>query len=287
MLNTKQRSIVFTLFCLFATVSVGVEVFLLYSLVVRDFTGIKVASAFLNGGVLVLFGRGFWALISKTFLTPSRMPPDRLHRYASQRCSIIENASGLGQDLYLIRRNLITNTLEFCEECLRGWVPGSHFELCVFVDQEQPLLFSYFDSNHDVTALSMKERERNPRFYVEKGYEVTKLLGAPTSYPRVVGDTLAGKAEYAFTSAVQRKQLRSSVLLCLEVATPCALVITSNEKNAFSETDPELMSFIRYIGASVRYDLFEGDFVRQIRNLKPKLFDVARAHQSSNPPPGQ
>jgi hypothetical protein len=272
MLNRTQRWIVFFLFCIFSTVCIGGEVYLVYSLVHGEITNIKAISAFLNTTVLVLIGRKFGEMISKTFLQSSIIPPERLHRFASERCSIIQNAISSRQDAYLTRQNLITNTLKFSEESLRGWVPGSHFELCVFIDQKEPLLFAYFDSNHDTTARSMGERERNPHFYVEKGYEVTRLLQTPTSYPRVLKDTHDPKANYVFTSNDQRKQLGSTVLICLDVTTPCALVVTSNQKNAFPETDPEVMSFIKYIGESVRYDLIEEDFVRRIRDLKPSLF---------------
>jgi hypothetical protein len=195
-----------------------------------------------------------------------------LHRFASARCSIIENALRGGQELYLTRQDLVTNTLKFCEESLRGWVPGSHFELCVFVDAEEPLLFAYFDSNNKTTARSMKERERNPRLYIEKGYEVTKLLQTPTSYPRVLKDTSDTESNYVFTSDEQRLQVRSSVLLCFDVAAPSALVVSSNENNAFAGIDPELMPFIKYIGESVRFDLIERDLIHQIRRLRPDLF---------------
>jgi len=271
LLNTIQRWIIFALFCLFATASVALEVYLVYSLVQEKFSNIQAFTAIVNGGLVFAFSRLFIQMISRTFLKPS-IRPDRLHRFASERCGIIENAQHSGQDEYLSRQRLITNTLKFSEESLRGWVPGSHFELCVFVDQEQPFLLAYFDSNHDTTARSMKERERNPRFYAEKGYEVTKLLRTPTSHPHVLEDTHDAKVQYVFTSDEQRKQLRSSVLLCLDVATPCALVVSSNEKSAFPETDPEVMSFIKYIGALVKYDLFEGDFIRDIRRFKPELF---------------
>jgi len=120
----------------------------------------------------------------------------------------------------------------------------------------------------------MRDREQNPNFYVEKAYEVTRLLQTPTSHPRFLKDTHDTKANYVFTSTEQRKQISSSVPICLDVTTPCALVVSSNEKNAFPETDPEVMSFIRYIGESVRYDLIEGSFLRQIRTLKPNLFDA-------------
>jgi hypothetical protein len=273
LLNTTQKWIVFVLFCLYATACVALEGFLVYSIVKYQFGALKITATFLNTSVLVWIGRRFGEMISKTFLKSDVVSPDRLYRIASDRCGTVENARRSGEAQYQTRRSLIGNTLKFSEESLRGWVAGSHFELCVFVDQEQPLLFAYFDSNHDVNALSMKERERNPLFYVEKGYEVTKLLRTPTSYPRVINDTQAAKAKYVFTSAQQRKQIKSSLLLCLDVATPCALVITSNEKNAFHENDPDLMSFIKYIGASVLFDLFDGNFVHHIRELRPELFN--------------
>lgn len=275
MLSATQRRSLFVLFCIFATASVGLECYLVVSLIEKQINNFKVISTLLNGGVLALFGHGFWRLISQNFLQSSIIPPERLHRFASERCNIIENALPAPADAYATRKNLVTNTLKFSEESLRGWVPGSHFELCVFVDQNEPLLFAYFDSNQDATARSMKEREQNPRFYVEKEYEVTRLLQRPTSVPRVLSDTHDAKTKYIFTSNEQRKQLRSSVLICLDITTPCALVISSNEKNAFPETDPEVMSFVRYVGEAVRYDLIEDDFLHQIRLLKPDLFTRA------------
>ena len=62
--------------------------------------------------------------------------------------------------------------------------------------------------------------------------------------------------------------------LCLDLENPGALLISSNAKNAFSETDPEVMAFIRFIGELVRYDLFESDFVHQICELRPQLFSA-------------
>jgi hypothetical protein len=202
----------------------------------------------------------------------SNMSFQRLHAFASDRCGIIENAIRSEQDPYLTRQNLITNTLRFSESALKGWVSGSHFELCVFVDQREPLLFAYFDSNRNTVARSMGERERNPRFYVEKEYEVTKVLRSPSSQPRVLEDTNDSKTKYVFASESQRKQLQSSVLICSDVSKPCALVVSSNKTKAFTETNPEVMSFIKYIGELVRYDLIEDDFVSRIREFKPRLF---------------
>jgi hypothetical protein len=196
----------------------------------------------------------------------------RLHRLATDRSGIIEDGRRSNRDVFETRKALVTSTLRFVEETLQGWVPGSHFELCVFVDAKEPLLFSYFDSNHDTVARSMSLREQNPIFYLEKGYEVTKVLSNPTSQPRVIGDTHDTKANYSFTTDEQRKQIRSSVLLSLDLGRPFALVVSSNVKGAFKESDAKLMSFVRYAGELIRSDLLDDGFVDEIRAMKPALF---------------
>ena len=204
-----------------------------------------------------------------------------LHRFAAERCRIIEQAMQSEQDPFITRQVLVGNTLKFAEESLTGWVSGSHFELCVFVDPAEPLLFAYYDTRGDTTSRSMQGREQNPNFYVDKRYEVTKILQAPTSHPRVIPDTREESASYVFTTDSQRKQVRSSVILCLDLQRPFALVVSSDQPHAFREAevigDPrsDVMPFISYIGDLVRYDLIDGNFVAQIRNFKPRLFSKA------------
>jgi len=89
-------------------------------------------------------------------------------------------------------------------------------------------------------------------------------------------DTSAPKAKYVFTSPYQRRQLKSSLLICPDVTAPCALVLSSNKKNAFRENESEFMSFVRYMCETVRFDLMEGDFLNQIRDLRPNLFNIPK-----------
>lgn len=122
----------------------------------------------------------------------------------------------------------------------------------------------------------MKDRETNPRFYVEKGYEVTKLLRKPTSQPRVLKDTHEKKAKYAFTSAEQRKQLKSSVLLCLDVTTPCALVVSSNVHQVHRgagvlRPNQRRFLFIRFVGLSHTYSTWPASLVSYSKETKPKI----------------
>ena len=284
MLNGLQRGVLFWVFCLIILVSLGLSSILVWAMVERGFTGGKAVSALLSTG---LFGGCcyiFQKMIRANFLDREALPMARLHELAANRSNIIENARHTKQDIYQTRRALITNTLKFAEETLRNWLRGSHFEYCVFIDADNPVLFSYFDSNRNEVARSMAGREREPAYYVEKGYEVTKVLKNLTSQPRVIEDTSADGSKYVFTSKEQRNQLRSTLLLCLDLGVPCALVVSSNAKNAISATDDKLMSFIRYIGELIRFDLFDSDFIYAIKSIKPELFP--NIDQQLKLPPG-
>jgi hypothetical protein len=271
MLTTTQQKVVFALVCAFTVLAVGVEVYLVHSIIDNGFTDVKAVLTVLDAGVLFLFAKRFVKIVDLAFFT-HRITPEQLQRFAAQRNVKLDNARQSGEGPELTRQNLIVNSLEFCEECLKGWAPGHHFELCVFVDRELPMLFAYFDSNGTKDAKSMPLRKANPRFYVEHGYEVVKLLQAPTSQPRVLSDTHDVEAHYAFISNQQRDQIKSTVLYCIDVTSPCALVVSSNERNAFKDSERELIAFIKFIGALVRYDLFQDDFARNVRAYYPDYF---------------
>ncbi|WP_339821507.1 hypothetical protein [Sulfitobacter dubius] len=205
------------------------------------------------GGIGVLFKK----LVEDTFVKPELLPMDRLHQLATTRNKILETARRNKQDVLETRKALVTDTLQFIEKTLHGWVPGAHFELCVFVGAKEPVLFSYFDSNHDTVARSMALRDENPKFYIEQGYEVTKVLAQPTSQPRIIGDTHDAKSGYSFTTKEQQNQIKSSVLLSLDLERPLALVLSSDEKGAFGVADQKLMPFIRYVGELIHSDLID------------------------------
>jgi hypothetical protein len=88
----------------------------------------------------------------------------------------------------------------------------------------------------------------------------------------VIRDTYDKKANYYFVTPEQKKQVRSTLLLCIDMNMPCALVITSDAKNAFSLTDNQQIVFIQFIADLVKYDLFEDDFIRNIKDIRPDLF---------------
>jgi hypothetical protein len=273
-LKPLERSSLFVLLCIFAIVCACIEVYLFYAMVSSGFTVGKGVTSVLNGGILFTGGRVFLKVLSKTFLEPDAVISfNKLHRFASDRCRVLDADGANHGDEYSNRQRLVTEILSFAESCLRGWVPGTHFELCVFIDAEQPILFAYFDTNHDNVARSMKNREQNPYWYVENRYEVTKLLANPSSHPRIIQDTAARKFQYSFASDQQRKQLKSTVLWCFDVGTPSAIVVSSNAKNAFRESDAEVTSFVKFVGTMAHFDLFDGGFVHRVRALKPDWFE--------------
>jgi len=271
MLNLAQRWIIFTLFCAITLGCGCLEFYIIKTAVDNGLDWGKGFGALFGTGILAGCGVIFQQLVRANFLKGDRVKTSRLHLLATERTSIVRQKSQVNSDEFGTRRDLITNTLKFAEETLRGWIPGSHFELCVFVDAEMPLLLSYYDSNHQTHARSMTARQSSPRYYVEKGYEVTKLLANPSSRPKVIPDTEAA-AGYVFASDSQRQQLRSTMLMVLDMEQPCALVVSSNSANAFDENNEQLMSFLKFVGETVRYDLHFGEFIGHIRGLKPELF---------------
>jgi hypothetical protein len=255
-----------------ATLSVfGLEIYLIWAMVANGFSAGPAVTAVLNGSALGACAAIFMRLVQKSFLDKEALPMERLHRNTAERNRIVDQANG-GMPLFDVKKALVTNTLRFAEETLNGWIPGTHLELCVFINADQPLLFSYYDSQHDDVAKSMAARRGNPNFYIEKGYEVTKLLRQPSSHPVIIEDTHVATTGYRFTTDEQRRQIRSTLLLSLHLEAPIAMVVSSNEKNAFDRDDTKLMSFLKYVGELIRCDLTQGEFAAQVGRHSPELF---------------
>jgi hypothetical protein len=221
--------------------------------------------------VLTVPGKVFLTIVSKLFLDLG-LTTTRLHEFSSERSRIASEGAGPNTDEFRDMAALVTNTLKFAESWLHGWIKGSHFELCVFVDREMPLLFAYFDSNKDTISRSSQNRNASPTYYRDEDYEVIKLLDAPSSVPHIVPNTT--KSTYVFTSRNQESQIGSTILLYADVSVPCVLVLTSDKKKAFDKKNKEVILFVKYIAETVYYDLRQRDFVNRIRKLKPELFAI-------------
>ena len=265
MLSKLQKDILFWIFCIL-TVFLGLsEVHLIYKLSVNEITWGKSIAFLLNSGLLAGSGTIFKKLLAQNFVDKEVLPMRRLHSLISMRRSIVDAAKRNGLDEETVRRDLVTNTLRFAELTLTGWIPGTHFELCVFIDADQPVMFSYFDSKHDESARSMKERSRNPYFHIEKSYEVSKMLQSPSSEPRIIENTADEKKSYKFVTEQQQRQLKSTAIFAIDINFPSALVLSSNAPNAILETNDELLSFLRFVVEQIRFDLSENNFLENFR----------------------
>lgn len=273
MLNSRERSITFYLMCAAVVAVFAVQLVLVYVVLFTEFTNVKLALSAIESGALGAVGWQFVRIVRENFTGRATMPFEKLHGLMSRRCEIAENSILSSTDPYTHRKNLVTNTLEFAEGLLRERLPGAHFELCVFVDDKQPLLFAYYDSNRATAARSMSRRRREPNYYVDAGYEVVKLLRQPTSRPRIIEDTTAPASKYEFTSPEQKKQIRSTLLLCIDVSKPCALVVSCDRVNAFTEKDAELHAEVKFLSSLIRYDLVEGGFFGKIRHYMSEFFN--------------
>jgi len=272
-LSTAKQSVLFYMLCAITVACVAFEGYLIYAMIATGFTAGKTVAGVANGGIMFASGKIFLQLLKNTLLKPEKdISFGKLHRFASDRCRALNEIRQANLDDFVSRQRLLTEALAFAEESLRGWLPGSHFELCVFVDQDQPLLFAYFDSNGNHSARSMIDREKDHNWYVKKKYEVVKVLTNPSSHLFIINDT--EREDYSFTSKQQRKQLKSTMLWCFDLENPCAIVISSNSKEAFKTTDPEVESFVKFIGTLVRFDLLDHGFLPRIRDFKPSLFSA-------------
>ena len=289
MLKSIERSTAFVLFCIFTTACVSLEVFLCYSMIAVGFTIGKAAIGVLNLTVMYATWKAFLRVTSKK--TEDVISFSKLHHFSSDRFRLLEKDIRPGLDDYATRQYLVTEILRFAEESLHEWLPGSHFELSLFIDRDQPLLFSHFDSNHESTVRSMQHREHDSYWYIENQYEVTKLFSEPSTDPIFIQNTEDKKNRYFFSSAERRKQLRSTMLWCIDLNIPCALVVSSNATNAFRESDPEVVAFLKFIGNMARFYLLERGFLYRIYELRPDLFPPAairlvnaRRHSSTGQP---
>ena len=273
MLKSIERSTAFVLFCIVTTACAGLEVFLCYSMFAVGFTAGKAVIGVLNLAVMCATWKAFLSVVSRE--PEPVISFSKLQRFSSDRYSLLGKDISAGLDDYTTRQYIVTEILKFAEEFLHDWLPGTHFELSIFVDRDQPLLFAYFDSNHESTVGSMQHRERNSYWYLENKYEVTKLFNKPTSHPRIIQNTEDKKNRYFFSSDERRNQLRSTMLWCIDLNVHCAIVVSSNVKDAFQEADPEVVAFIQLIGNMARFYLFERGFLYRIRELRPDLFPTS------------
>jgi hypothetical protein len=273
MLSQQQKRVIFYIFCIVILIFAGVEVAIVWNFLSQGFNTGNGVAVFVNSSFLAACGELFRRMVKSNFSQGDKIQLVRLHKHFADRSKVLADLSTADPDEFAIRTAAISNTLKFAEQTLRGWLPGTHLEFCVFVDPEWPLMIAYFNSSLNEVNMSMEARKNSRSYYKDNSYEAAKLLADPGCEFRVIADTHDTSASYAFVRREQKSQILSTVLICMDVANPCVLVVTSNAKNAF-EQDEEVSTFLRAISEYVRSDLNDAGFANRIKNLKPELFDA-------------
>jgi hypothetical protein len=149
---------------------------------------------------------------------------------------------------------LILPILRLAEEVLQEHCGQEHYELSVWATPAKPEIIAYYDSARQERARTYAERQRNPLFYRQQGYEVIRLLDHPDTKPIV--KTRLSAQKYRYQGPKQVKNIKSTILYCFDQARPAALVVTSADPKAFVGRCREVaVETLRCLSLCIRADL--------------------------------
>lgn len=156
---------------------------------------------------------------------------------------------------------LILPALRLAEEVLQEHCGKEHYEISVWTTPARPEIIAYYDSARQERARTYAERQRNPLFYRQQGYEVIRLLDHPDTKPIVM--TRLSALKYRYQGPKQAKNIKSTILYCFDQARPAAIVVTSADPKAFVGKCKEVaIETLRCLSLSIRADL---DMLETIR----------------------
>ncbi|WCQ98789.1 hypothetical protein [Paracoccus aestuarii] len=269
MLDRWQMNTVFIVFIFIVVVLALSEAYLVIQVAQGDGGWVSAATAFITLLFLSAAGKTFLDISRKNFLDTSKLPVSVLKELAAEMAKIVSKP-GLSE--VAKRLELMHAILNFARSRMPDWAKGNHFEFCVFIDREFPVMVAYTDSALQSRNRSMSQRESNRTYYREKMYEAVKLLDGPQSQFHYINDTESSEINYSFVRDEQRVQIRSSLLACTDTDTPAILVISSNQRDAFSLADPDFNSFVRYLLEMIHLQTADGKLEELYRNERPELF---------------
>lgn len=228
-----RKNIIFFVGVVMALASAGVELWLFIALVSEgSFEALKLTIAAANG--LLVFGSIKMILESwRSMFIAESSPVDLVHlsNCYSRRLQVVSQTDLDRRHIVpVINRQLITQYLVLLEGLLQANLGRHHYELSLFCDSEEPEIIAYFDSNGNTTPRSHSKRQENPKYYVDMKYEVVELLKNPSTETQFIENTLADTEDYSFTSEDQKGKVRSTLLHCIDVRIPAAIVITCNKE---------------------------------------------------------
>lgn len=258
--QTTRINIIFIVGVIMALASSGVELWLFIVLVNEgNYEIIKLAIAAANG--LLVFGSIKMIMESWRSLFINETGPvdlGRLSNCHSRRLQVVNQADLNSPHIVpSLNRQLITQYLVLLEGLLQANLGHNHYELSLFCDANEPEILAYFDSNGNMTPRSHVKRLENPNYYIENNYEVVELLKAPSTETQFVENTLADTEDYSFTSEEQKGKVRSTLLHCIDVRIPAAIVITCDKENVLGP-DNEFRDAFLSVYFGIATDLYLG-----------------------------
>lgn len=253
-LNRFQSMTIFCAVVVVALAFVGLEIYYAIELVDNP--------TLLKGGVsalgLLAIGSAFQLLKrawEKEFLSVPDLTGRDIQKCFSRRHMMLEEKTSSEGDICDLSAKLITVYLELLEQLLSRKIGAQEFAISIFCDAENPKIVAYYDSNSRRVPRSKPHRDENPKYYVEKGYEVVKLLNNPSTGFIVKTDLMKDSQSYNFVTGQQRRQIRSTILYAISPVWPAAIVVTCNKAGAFSQNDQTLKDLIRGLGSAILLDL--------------------------------
>lgn len=231
--QSTRKNIIFFVGVFMAVASASVELWLFVALVNEGtFEALKLTVAAANG--LLVFGSIKMILKSWSSMFIEESNPVALGSLSncySRRFQVVSQTDLNSRHIIpALNRQLITQYLVLLEGLLQTNLGRHHYELSLFCGSEAPEIIAYFDSNGNMTPRSHSKRAENPQYYIENNYEVVEILKDPSTETQFIENTLADSEDYSFTSEEQKGKVRSTLLHCIDVRIPAAIVITCNKE---------------------------------------------------------
>lgn len=256
----------------------GIELYLLFDLVkakthygdIPIFELLQKSELVLKLAIFIVIAIGpfhfafhfFKKIITYEFFPEKIKIEELLKEYFHRRFSTMKSTVKLNgsASVYDLQQNLSRQTLIFLEKFLKEQIGRHHYELSIFNDKDHPQIVCYFDSNNNEVPRSKRERDLDPDYYKKKGYEVIELLISPVTKPVIISSTAHHTKKYSFIDQHQQTYIKSTILYCFDIESPCALVITCDKPDVFHSSDEKISTLLAAAGLAIR-----GEY--QIANL--------------------
>ena len=156
---------------------------------------------------------------------------------------------------------LITHYLTFLERILKKNLGEYHYEFSLFCNAEFPEIIAYYDSNLNTSPRSKEKRIKDKEYYIKEKYEVVELLRNPSSIPHYIANTQVKAEDYSFSSEEQKKNVRSTLIHCIDFNWPAALVITCDKERVLGIDDHFKEAFLAIFKA-IATDMYIGALMK-------------------------